>query len=88
VREFGPSGLGWLGENNPVEPQGLAHRPRLPRTTARCVWFFGIGDFGDMTEAGFFKMVEQGLEIFAARFGNGTRGVFVNPNPRINERFR
>src|SRR5262249_18272611 len=36
-------------------------------------------------KAGFFEMVQQGLEEFPARFVNGGGGALVNPDPRVHE---
>src|SRR5437773_8342799 len=46
----------------------------------------GVSDFGNVTETGFSQMIEQRLQIGAARLPLGSRGVAVNPRPGINIR--
>ena len=55
-------------QDNQVQSQCFADRPRLKRTAPRCVRRFGVGNLRHMTQAGFVKMPEQWFQKTPASF--------------------
>src|SRR5438128_7529477 len=81
-----PSVASAPGEHDPLEPQRLAHRPRLERAAARRVRRVAVGDLRQVAEARVVQMGEQRAEKAIARLAFRLRGAAADAEPRFDER--
>jgi len=68
-----------------LQSQQFADAPRLQGTTTRCVRCIRVGDFAEVTKAGFVEMREHRCQELLACFLFHFGGVVTHTNPRFDE---
>src|SRR6267142_3253628 len=74
-----------LSEDTLIKAQHFANGPRLKRTTSGSVRRFGVGNFRNVTHAGFIKMTEEWREKLFAGFASRFGGVPMDAHPGLHK---
>src|SRR3954462_8284821 len=73
-------------QHGQIEPERLAHRPRLERTAARRMRRIGIPNLGDVSHPCAGQVLDQRVEKSAASLAPDGRSATVNPYPGLDVR--